>query len=245
MRRLLRRLPHLGAALACGLATACSAAAHPAAPPPQVPPASSATPATVRPHLAYAALGASETFGIGASPVTEGYAYRLRDELGLGPSSFADVGIPGATLGAAYETELANALAIQPTVCTVFFGVNDIRAGIPLTRFRSDLTDLVTTLRRAGARVLVIGIPDLTHLPALRSMGGAELVSLAHQWSSAMHEVASATGAAFLDLDGLSGELAAHPEEVAADGLHPSNLGHARLAAAILAALRAQGDVGP
>jgi lysophospholipase L1-like esterase len=196
---------------------------------------------TSGPRLAYAALGASETFGIGASPITQGYAYRLRDDLGLSPSSFVDAGIPGTTLGDAYETELANALAIQPSVCTVFFGVNDIRAGVPLPRFTSDLTDLVTTLRRAPARVLVIGVPDLTDLPALRSIGGAELAGLTRQWNAAMRQVASATGAAFLDLGGLSQELAAHPEDVAPDGLHPSNLGHARLAAVILSALRTHG----
>ena len=222
---------------------ACSSAARPggstqsaAASPPPTSPA-----ATAGHHLAYAALGASETFGIGASPITQGYAYRLRDDLGLSAASFVDAGIPAATLGDAYETELANALAIRPTVCTVFFGVNDIRAGVPLARFTSDLTDLVATLRRARSRVLVIGIPDLTDLPALQSIGGAELVRLTRQWNTAMRQVASATGAGFLDLGGLSQELAAHPEDVAPDGLHPSNLGHARLAEVILSALRAQG----
>jgi phospholipase/lecithinase/hemolysin len=99
----------------------------------------------------------------------------------------------------------------------------------------------VATLRRARAHVLVVGIPDLADLPALRALGGAELVSATRQWNTAMRQVASATGAGFLDLGALSQELAAHPEDVAPDGLHPSNLGHARLAAVILAALRAQG----
>ncbi|MEA2670409.1 MAG: hypothetical protein QOG45_629, partial [Chloroflexota bacterium] len=96
---------------------------------------------------------------MGASPISDGYAYRLRAQLRLAAGDFADVAIPGATLADAYQVELTNALAIQPSVSTVFFGVNDIRAGVPLARFTSDLTDLVTTLRRARSRVLVVGIP--------------------------------------------------------------------------------------
>jgi lysophospholipase L1-like esterase len=194
-------------------------------------------------RLAYAALGASETYGVGASPISDGYAYRLRDQLRLAAGDFADVAIPGATLADAYQVELTNALTIQPTVSTVFFGVNDIRAGVPLARFTSDLTDLVTTLRRARSQVLVVGIPDLTVLPALRGLRGADLAGLTRDWNAAMRGVAAATGAAFLDLEALSAEIATHPEEVAPDGLHPSDAGHARLAAVILAALRSQGYV--
>jgi lysophospholipase L1-like esterase len=208
------------------------------APPPAAPPAS---PGSGR--LAYAALGASETYGVGASPISDGYAYRIRDALRLSPADFADVGIPGATLADAYETELTNSLTIQPSVSTVFFGVNDIRAGVPLARFASDLHDLVTTLRRARSQVLIVGIPDLTVVPALRTLRGVDLAAITRQWNAAMQGVASATGAAFLDLEGLSREIATHPEEIAPDGLHPSDSGHARLAVIILAALRSQGYV--
>jgi lysophospholipase L1-like esterase len=207
------------------------------------PPSPSAPATAGSARLAYAALGASETYGVGASPISDGYAYRLRDQLRLAAGDFADVAIPGATLADAYQVELTNALTIQPSVSTVFFGVNDIRAGVPLARFTSDLTDLVTTLRRARSQVLVVGIPDLTVLPALRGLRGADLAGLTRDWNAAMRGAAAATGAAFLDLEALSTEIATHPEEVAPDGLHPSDAGHARLAAVILAALRSQGYV--
>jgi lysophospholipase L1-like esterase len=196
-------------------------------------------------QLGYAALGASETYGIGANRVTSGYAYRLRDTLRLDPSRFADVGIPGATLANAYQNELSNALAIQPTVCTVFFGVNDIRDQVPVTQFASDLTDLLSTLRRAGCRVLVIGVPQLKNLPALRSFSPTQLAGLTLQWNSAIQGAAASTGAAYLSLEAFSGELLSHPELVASDGLHPSDVGHARLAAIILAALQANRYLTP
>lgn len=244
----LRRLP-ARAGLLVGLlaASACSGTSstsdlgtHPGAPATASPPAARAGGG---PHLAYVALGASETYGVGANPVTNGYAYRLRDQLGLGISGFADVAIPGATLADAYQPELTNALSVEPTVCTVFFGVNDIRAGVPLTQFASDLTDLVTTLRRARAHVLIVGIPELGDLPALHSFPAAQLAAATQQWNAAVQGVATATQSAFLGLTDYSHELATHPEEIAADGLHPSNLGHARLAQVILATLRSQGYI--
>ena len=72
----------------------------------------------------YAALGASETYGVGAAPHIRGYAYQVAHALGA--THFVDEGIPGATLNASYETELTNALAIRPALATVFFGYNDL-----------------------------------------------------------------------------------------------------------------------
>jgi lysophospholipase L1-like esterase len=194
-------------------------------------------------RLTYAALGASETYGIGANPITNGYAYRLRDDLHLSGDAYADVAIPGATLADAFQTELTNALAIRPSLCTVFFGVNDVRGRIPLAQFKSDLTDLVTTLIRAHAQVMIIGLPQLADLPALRSASSADLATLTEQWNTAIQAVASATGAHYLSLEPFSSELIAHPEEIAGDGLHPSNAGHARLADVIFAALQSNGLV--
>ena len=203
------------------------------------PDAVGASPTVSGARLAYAALGASETYGIGASPITLGYAYRVRDALHLGETTFADVGIPAATLADAYQPELTSALSIQPTLCTVFFGANDLRDRVPLSQFTSDLQDLVSTLRRAGAHVLIVGLPDLGRLPALRASGIANLAEISAQWNGAMAQVASTTGSAFLALDAYTSEIAAHPEDIAPDGLHPSNQGHARLATIILAALHA------
>lgn len=183
----------------------------------------------------YAALGASETYGVGATPNTNGYAYLVAKSLHA--RHFVDVGIPGTTLTAGYDTELMNALAIRPQVCTVFFGVNDIRAGISLTAFVQDLHDFVATLRQARCQVLIVGIPDLAHVPAVAHSGFGNLEGIVNSWNGGMERVARQTGSHFLDLRQYSAELAFHPEYVAADGLHPSNAGHARLAQIVLATI--------
>jgi len=112
----------------------------------------------------YAALGASETYGVGAEPHTRGYAYLVAKALHT--THFVNEGIPGTTLDAAYQTELTNALSIRPSLATVFFGFNDLTAHVPRAAFLQDLHDLVITLRRARTRVLIIGLPDLAKVPA-------------------------------------------------------------------------------
>ena len=221
---------------ACGGAPAASAPAATVSPTAS----SSSTPGRA-PGVAYAALGASETFGVGANPVTNGYAYLVRDSLHLDAAHFADTGIPGTQLGDAYQTELTNALSIQPTVCTVFFGANDIRGGVTLAQFSRDLDDLVATLRRANAHVLVIGLPRLENLPAVRALHISGIDALVTQWNASMQAIAGKQGAAFLNLDTFTSEIVAHPEDIAQDGLHPSNQGHARLAQIVYAALQQKG----
>ena len=234
-----RRFAPSAAVLLASLLAACASTQAPAStatPPVPVPaPTASATPA-------YAALGASETYGVGAEPVTRGYAYQVRDAIGA-TAGFADLGIPAATLGDAYQTEIAGALALRPTICTVLFGVNDIRAGVSRDAFMANLRDLLTTLHRAKCRTFVIGLPDLAQLPAVVRGHLSGLAATTASWNASMATVAAQTGAAFLSLASFSAEIAAHPEYISADGLHPSTIGHTRLAAVIVDAMRTVGAV--
>lgn len=212
------------------LLTAC--ASKGASPGPTATPRPSATSsvpalAAPRPH-AYAALGASETYGVGATPYQRGYAYLVAHALGA--THFVDVGIPGTTLPAGYDIELTRALATRPALCTVFFGVNDLRAGVNRPSFLADLRDLVATLRRAHAQVIIIGLPNLALVPAVAAMHLANLQTVINSWNAGMRQVARETGAHFFDLTRYNAEISSHPGYVAPDGLHPSNAGHARLA---------------
>jgi lysophospholipase L1-like esterase len=150
---------------------------------------------------------------------------------------FRDVGIPGTTLHDAYDAELAEALALRPGLATVFFGYNDIQAHVSLSSFLGDLRDLALTLRSARAHVLIIGLPDLSFVPAAALVLAQLHLNLA-AWNTGMRAIARQTGASFLDLSSFSQELASHPGYISSDGLHPSNRGHARLAQVIVAAIR-------
>jgi lysophospholipase L1-like esterase len=218
------------------LATSCGQSSSPSAAPATAKPARAPQERVASPIPgAYAALGASETYGTGASPPTRGYAYLVARALHA--RTFHNTGIPGAPLSGAYQTELSAALAIRPSLATVFFGFNDLRTGVTLTSFLHDLRDMVKTLRLAHAQVLVIGLPDLSALPAVKAV-----VPNAHpivvQWNTGMQRVARETGAHFLNLDAFTRELVTHPSYIAHDGLHPSNGGHARLSQVVTAAIR-------
>jgi acyl-CoA thioesterase-1 len=184
----------------------------------------------------YVALGASETYGVGAIPHTSGYAYLVAHALHA--RSFIDTGIPGTTLNSGYQSELTTALNARPQLCTVFFGVNDFRGGVSRSSFLSDLHDLVVTLRQAHAEVIIIGIPDVSLLPAVRRQHISGLHEIVTSWNAGMRRVARQTGSRYLNLDAFAGVLASHPGYIAQDGLHPSTAGHARLAGIVLGAIR-------
>lgn len=184
----------------------------------------------------YAALGASETYGVGVVPRTASYPYLLRRALHA--RHFVDVGIPGATLSAGYEDELSRALSIRPSLATVLFGTNDILAGYSRATFLRYLHDLILTLRQAHTQVLVVGLPDLSYFPRVRRAGIGGVHALVTSWNNGMRRISRQTGAHFFDLAAYSKELARHPEYITADGLHPGNKAHARLAQLILAFIR-------
>lgn len=218
---------------ACSTATGSTAATQPA-----VTPTATASSGRLLPPVpgAYAALGASETYGVGAQPHTKGYAYMVARSLHAHP--FVDMGIPGTTLDAGYQSEVTGALAIRPQLCTVFFGFNDARAGVTRAAFLADLNDLVVTLRRARCHVLVVGLPDVSILPAVRQQHIPGVHRLVVSWNKGMKSIARKDGATFLDLAPYSKELAQHPSYVSSDGLHPSNAGHRRLAAVVVSEVR-------
>ncbi|HEX6508752.1 MAG TPA: GDSL-type esterase/lipase family protein [Chloroflexota bacterium] len=212
---------------ACGPTSPSGSSSAPAQPLPTEPSLAPPSPGS------YAALGASETYGVGVVPRTDSYPYLVKHELGA--RRFVDVGIPGATLSSGYETELSRALDIRPSFCTVLFGTNDILGGVSRGTFLSDLYDLVVTLRQAHVQVLIIGLPDLSYFPRVQRAHIGGVHEIVTSWNSGMRSVARRTGAHFLDLAAYSRVLASHPEYITADGLHPGPKAHARLAQLILA----------
>ena len=195
--------------------------------------------ATSQAGRGYAALGASETAGVGATPQSNGYAYLVARALHAQP--FRNLGISGTTLSGGYRSELSGALAIRPRLATVFFGFNDLRNGVSRDAFVRDLYRLVKALRQAHIQVVIIGLPDLSRLPVMATFPVQTVRQIVTSWDNGMRDVARKTGAQFLDLRKYNAELAHHPEYVSADGLHPSNAGYARLAQEVVRFVKRKG----
>ncbi|HEU5442036.1 MAG TPA: GDSL-type esterase/lipase family protein [Ktedonobacterales bacterium] len=194
---------------------------------------------TVFPPVVYAAIGASDAVGVGAThPNTEGYVPRLIAHLPA-HSRALNVGISGALVQDALTRELPKVIALQPTLVTVWLVGNDFRNCTPLTQYAASLNTLLDQLQsQTHADVFVANTPDMSELPyfkqgapespCLQGESPAQIRALSRQWNDVINPLVARHGATLVDL--YSSNLEGHPEYVAADGFHPSSAGYEVLA---------------
>ncbi len=189
--------------------------------------------------LTYVAIGASDAYGIGTdSPAVENWPSVLAAQLG-GPVHLINLGIPGETVAGALTAEAPIALDARPDLITIWLAVNDLENNVPLATYRARLYTLLATLRQGtAARIFVGNLPDLTLLPYFSDTDPVALTATVRAWNAAIAADCAATGAHLVDLYADWSDLAQHPEYISADGLHPSTLGAARLAAIFAAAIK-------
>src|SRR6202035_5279383 len=122
-------------------------------------------------RIVYAASGASETIGVAADDRSRQAWPRVFSNDVLPRSAVLyNFGIPGATTAQALHDEVPAAMAVHPTVVTVWLNVNDLIRGVSAADYEAQLGQLLHTLRRGGqTQVLVANTPDLGQLPAYRA----------------------------------------------------------------------------
>jgi acyl-CoA thioesterase I len=244
---LISRLTRLLAVLVALLVTACGTAGSPA-------PAPSPSPSPSAPRLVYAAIGASETVGVGSTnPRTD--AWPTVFARSLPPTAlYRNYGISGETVPGALTDEVPKALIVNPTLVTVWLNVNDIIAGVPATDYGDQLRRLVHAMRRGGAaRVLVANTPWLDHLPIYVACRSGSLPArlqcpgrlaaltpdvvngAVETYNRVIDAVVQGEGAELVDLHAQGEIPVEHPDWVGADGFHPSTAGHAAVAGAFAA----------
>ena len=227
------------------VATACSGSRPEVLPPPE----------ETGPPPVYVAVGASETTGAGSDqPLRDGWP-RIVHRTALPPGSvFVNMGIPGATVAQALAEEVDQALSARPNLVTVWLNVNDMNAGVAVADYERQLDTLVRRLKGDGSiRVLVANTPPLDTLPAyqagqlLGAIPSAESVrELVSSYNEAIARVARRQGATLVDLHavGMAARAAGtEAQMVSRDGFHPSNAGHAAIAAAFVDSLKASGPL--
>jgi lysophospholipase L1-like esterase len=195
--------------------------------------------------LTYVAIGASDTFGFGTNdPYHENWAADLASK--LGPSyHLINLGIPGVQLHDALTRELPVALDARPDVVTIWLAVNDIIDNVPVATYSQDLDKLLSRLQSTvpHARIAVANVPDLTLLPYFYNNKNAafDLKTLRVQifaYNTTIASIVALHHAVLIDLSQHRYDLQHHPEYVSADGLHPTALGYARLAALFYEGMR-------
>ncbi len=224
----------------------CAGGPPPLATGPPIPPGGS--------PLVYAALGASETSAtaLGDTALRERYAWPQLFFTTALPraSTYYNFGVPGTTTAAALQDQVPAALAVHPTVVTIFFNVDDIVQGVGPSSFASNLGAIVHAMRQGGRAVVLVGnAPRLDALPAFQacegSAGGSAKCPLPDgaavpsaavvdaevaAYDAAIASIVAREGAILVDVAAHSDELTANPAAVASDGLHPSPLGNELLA---------------
>lgn len=185
-----------------------------------------------RERLVYVAMGASDAVGIGALPLTDGYVYRIRNELRAYADSvdFYNLGVSGKRMAYIEETELPFALEQSPDVVTLWPGPNDMVAGLSVEDFEASLQRVIQQIREATPAILVLAnVPDLTQVPRFLIDPDADVtLQRVNAYNVAIARQAAAYQVPVVDLFG--GGYADEWEYVSVDGFHPSNAGHAKIA---------------
>jgi lysophospholipase L1-like esterase len=203
--------------------------------------------ASAPPAVIYAAIGASETYGIGASDrYRQAWPHVFYNDALPRSAVLYNFGIPGATTAQALHDEVPAAIAVHPTVVTVWLNVNDLIRGVSAVDYQAQLRQVLHGLRRGGqAQVLVANTPDLGQLPAYRAClpnapagGPACLIpdgllptpqavaATVDAYNAAINQAAKQEGATLVDLHLNGVQISQHPEWISADGFHPSGQGY-------------------
>ena len=183
-------------------------------------------------RIIYLAIGASDAAGVGATPLTRGYVFRIADELDqrVDQVFLAPLAIPGAgteQLDAALELFLES--EVEPNLVTVWTGANDVIRGEDADDFEGDLEDMFERLRdRTDGTIVAANIPDLTELPRFREDPDDDVTrERIEAFNEVIAEQAEDHDVLLVDLYGEPVEDHLVSDE---DGFHPNDEGHRRIA---------------
>lgn len=190
-------------------------------------------------EIVYVAVGASDAFGVGAIPITNGYVFEIDDALDDQgrDTALVNLGIPGAdTDQIRPAVEIFSRTGIEAQLVTVWVGNNDIIAGVEVDDFAEELDRLLDLVQDDIEGFVVIGnIPKLDQLPVFRDNPDDDVTpERIDGFNEVITDAANARGIPIIDLfseeveDDLVSDI---------DGFHPNNDGHQRLAELFLAVI--------
>jgi acyl-CoA thioesterase-1 len=188
--------------------------------------------------LIYMAIGASDALGVGATPITNGYVFRIEDAIEDSDTNvqLVNVAVPDANTDVITDAaQLALQTGLEPDLVTIWVGANDLTAGLDPAEFEQELHNLLDELDGSGATVAIADLPDLTALPRFRDDPSPNVTSeRIDAFNQAIADEAEEHGAVLVQL---SDELVEERFVSDSDGFHPNDAGHAAIAEQFLAAI--------
>lgn len=184
----------------------------------------------------YVALGDSSTEGL-CDPDGDGgwigWSQRLAQRMAdaHGEVEWANLAVRGRTARQVLVDQLAPAVALAPTVATVFAGMNDLLRFIrPVDDVLDDLATMHHTLLATGATVVTLTLPDLSEVVRLARPLRGRVRAL----NAGIRRFAD-DGVVVVDM--AANPMVTDPRLWAEDRLHANAEGHRRIAEALAAAL--------
>lgn len=207
--------------------------------------ARAATPSA--PAVQLAVLGDSLAFGTGAGDTSGGFAFRMyRAIAATRPGSeITNAAIGGSTAADVLRLQVSRLRERRFDIVLLCVGGNDVVRGVPTAAFARNYRRLVTSIRTAAPRaaLVAIGVPDVSISP-LFSDHAAAVRRLAQADDRAARNVVAGAGGRYVDLFALTRRARDTAGFLSQDRFHPSDEGHAQIAAQALpvveAALRAE-----
>jgi acyl-CoA thioesterase I len=196
--------------------------------------------------IRYAAIGASDTVGVGTTdPATENWTARVRAQLPA-DTVYQRFARSGITLYDSLNEELPAAIAFRPKLVTMWLVVNDALRAVPLSVYQKELTGALDELtRKTGAQIVLLNAPDISYAlaPNVTQQTRLQMRSVAAAWNQAIAAAAAPYGKRVLivDLFAPSEAAAQHADWLSPDGFHPSATGYQQIADVTTATMRRAG----
>ncbi len=188
-------------------------------------------------RLVYAALGASDAVGIGASPLTAGYVFLIANDLGEDREvDLRNLGEIGAHSFDMIARQLGSAISASPGLVTIWTGSNDIIGGDAVSSFAADVDQMLGDLRsQTDAQIFIGDLVDLSLIPRFLASPDPDVTSArVNAFNNAITNAAARHSAHVVPLSMMPINL----DFFAIDGFHPSSSGHRAIADTFLDEIR-------
>lgn len=190
----------------------------------------------------YVAIGDSAAEGVGASTHERSYTGILHTSIKRYRKNvvYYNLGKHGAPIEDVMTRQLEKAIELQPDIITISVGANDLRVRTSPKTFEKKLRTLLYRLQtETNAHVVMNTVPDFSHAPVIPrffrhvSRFGIRYVN------KIITKVAKEREIVLVDLFDHGSYYSQHfPEAIAKDGFHPSDIGYAIWANALLAEIK-------
>lgn len=190
----------------------------------------------------YVALGDSTVEGIGASDFSRTYPFLVYRALKQYRRNvqFFNLGKAGAQTNDLITEQLQQTIDLKPDIVTISIGANDIFKRKGTKHFAHNLSIIIERIKNeTEATIVISSIPDFAATRAIPKVLKQYCSIQGKRFNKIIAKFAEDKRVVFVDFHlhtSLMGNR--YPEIISSDGLHPSDIGYALWAQAIISSLK-------